>query len=151
MKAGRNRGHPGQDLIEYALLLPFMIILVMAIFDLGRVTFYFSGLTNATREAARYGSVQDHACDTNALTNLVNERTIGMQSVAITVTWVNATGSAPNCKPGFPGTAKVKVRAVYCFTPVTPFVSRFIGAGGGGGCASGTLPLNSETTMYLEM
>jgi Flp pilus assembly protein TadG len=53
MKA-RNQG---QGLLEFALALPFLMVVVFGVFDLGRVYFSTIILTSAAREGARYLSV----------------------------------------------------------------------------------------------
>jgi Flp pilus assembly protein TadG len=157
MNRARSRNFLGQNLVEYALLLPFMMFFIMVIFDLGRLTLFYSMLNNATREGARFGTVQDFACNTTAVSDVVKERLIGIDptspALSINVTWTNASlfGSPAICKPTTPGTAMVTIQAVYCFNPLTPFIESIIKANGGSGCGSGTLPVNSTTTMSLEM
>lgn len=47
----------GQALAEFALVLPIFLLIVLALFDLGRAVFVYNGLTNAAREAARLAVV----------------------------------------------------------------------------------------------
>jgi Flp pilus assembly protein TadG len=47
----------GQSLVEFALVFPIAIILLMAVFDVGRAVFAYNGLTNAAREGARLAIV----------------------------------------------------------------------------------------------
>lgn len=49
-------GH-GQSMIEFALILPVMVLIIAGIFDLGRAFYSFITITNAAREGARYGSL----------------------------------------------------------------------------------------------
>lgn len=44
-------------MVEFALLLPFLILLIVGIFDLGRAFFSLITITNAAREGARYGTL----------------------------------------------------------------------------------------------
>ena len=44
----------GQNILEFALVLPFLAIVVFGALDLGRVFFATIGLTNAAREGVRY-------------------------------------------------------------------------------------------------
>jgi hypothetical protein len=46
-----------QGLLEFALILPILLLLMFGIIDLGWMAFNFSQLYNATRESARFGSV----------------------------------------------------------------------------------------------
>lgn len=47
----------GQSLVEFALVLPILLLLMMGILDLGRFLFLYSQTMNGAREGARYGSV----------------------------------------------------------------------------------------------
>jgi hypothetical protein len=44
----------GQNILEFALILPFLIIVLFGVLDLGRVFFASINLTNAAREAVRF-------------------------------------------------------------------------------------------------
>jgi Flp pilus assembly protein TadG len=59
MKIPRNQ--TGQSLIEFALVIPLILALVLAFAELGRVVYFYSAVTNAVREAARFGSVTQFA------------------------------------------------------------------------------------------
>jgi len=62
----RSRAERGQTLVEFALILPIFILLLVSIFDLGRVVWANDTLSNAAREAARFaivhGGAQSTAC-----------------------------------------------------------------------------------------
>jgi Flp pilus assembly protein TadG len=45
--------HPGQSLVEFALILPIFVLLLVGVFDLGRAFFSFIAITNAAREGTR--------------------------------------------------------------------------------------------------
>ena len=47
-------------LVEFALVLPIFILLLVAIFDLGRAVFAYNTLTNAAREGARMAIVNQY-------------------------------------------------------------------------------------------
>ena len=47
----------GQSLVEFALVLPIALILLLAVFDVGRAVFTYNTLTNAAREGARLAVV----------------------------------------------------------------------------------------------
>jgi Flp pilus assembly protein TadG len=54
----RLRSERGAELIEFALILPLIIILLMGIFDFGLAFQRYEVITNAAREGARLGSLQ---------------------------------------------------------------------------------------------
>jgi hypothetical protein len=47
----------GQGLLEFALVLPFLLVVLFGVFDLGRLYFSSITITSAAREGARYLSV----------------------------------------------------------------------------------------------
>jgi hypothetical protein len=60
-RTGRHKKH-GQALVEFALVIPIFLLLLIALFDLGRAVFAYNTLTNAAREGARLAIVnQDKA------------------------------------------------------------------------------------------
>ncbi len=48
-----NNGHHGQSLIEFALILPLMVLVIVGIFELGRAFFSYIAISNAAREGVR--------------------------------------------------------------------------------------------------
>ena len=47
----------GQALVEFALIIPVFLLIVVALFDLGTAVFAYNSLTNAAREGARMAIV----------------------------------------------------------------------------------------------
>ena len=56
-----HRGQDGQGLVEFALILPLLLLLVLGTVDLGMGFKTYIALTNAAREGARYISI--HSTD----------------------------------------------------------------------------------------
>ncbi len=140
MKFKRYLMPKGQDLVEYALLLPFMLMLIMGIFDLGRVTFLYSTITNISREGARYGVV--HQCETAEVIAAAKDKSIGIDpgDLIFNVIWNPADCSYPD--PTGSGTVTVSVS--FDFLPLTPFITNILGG-------SSSVNLDATTTMYLEL
>lgn len=44
-------------MVEFALVFPVAIVLLLGVFDIGRAVFAYNGLTNAAREGARFAAV----------------------------------------------------------------------------------------------
>lgn len=57
MRLTRAKSGKGQALVEFALVFPLFLILLMSIITYGLYVFYNEQLTNAAREAARYAAV----------------------------------------------------------------------------------------------
>jgi Flp pilus assembly protein TadG len=48
-----SQPHAGQSMVEFALLLPLIVLLLVGVFDLGRAFFSYIAITNAAREGTR--------------------------------------------------------------------------------------------------
>ena len=69
----------GQGLVEFALILPVLIILLMGVVDLGRTYYVYVAITDAAREGVAYGaphasSVLNDPAGWEALTDEIKER-----------------------------------------------------------------------------
>jgi Flp pilus assembly protein TadG len=53
MTRGWLRPTRGQGLVEFALVFPIFILLLMGLFDVGRLVFAYNTLSNASRDGAR--------------------------------------------------------------------------------------------------
>ena len=72
MRIARRPRSRGQALVEFALVFPIALLILFGIFDVGRLVFMYTGLTNAAREGARLaivnqdvGSVEERVQDTS--------------------------------------------------------------------------------------
>jgi hypothetical protein len=57
LRAASRRGEHGQALVEFALVVPVMMICVLGIIDFGRAFNYKNNVTNMANQAARYVEV----------------------------------------------------------------------------------------------
>ena len=55
--AGAARREAGQELVEFALILPLLLLLFLGIIEFGRAILAYNTIANAAREGARYGIV----------------------------------------------------------------------------------------------
>ena len=53
----RLKDEGGQSLVEYALVLPILLLLFLGIMEFGILVFNYNTIANAAREGARYGIV----------------------------------------------------------------------------------------------
>jgi hypothetical protein len=61
---GRKNGHPtcgsnGQSLVEFALVVPLLLLLVLGAVEIGRAAYYAIAVVNAARSGVQYGA-QNH-------------------------------------------------------------------------------------------
>jgi Flp pilus assembly protein TadG len=66
----------GQSLVEFALVFPIAIILLLAVFDVGRAVFAYNSLTNAAREGARLAAVNQ---DKDLITERIQDQAFAIQ------------------------------------------------------------------------
>ena len=52
----------GQGIVEFALAFPVFLLIVLGIFEFGRLFFTYATVFTASREAARFGATVDDAC-----------------------------------------------------------------------------------------
>jgi Flp pilus assembly protein TadG len=103
---------PGQAAVELALILPFFLLIVMGVLDLGRVFYTYEALANGTREAVRQCVLTKNMTSSQLGTAATNET-----GGAITIT---ATAS-PGCTSSLVSGSSVTVTAQTSFTPVTAY------------------------------
>jgi Flp pilus assembly protein TadG len=113
-----SRSQTGQTAVEFALVLPILILILMGVFDFGRAFYAYSVVANSAREGARAG-VYASATDTD-VTNAIKSYWIGLgTNPAITI--------SPSPTRVAMGTISVTVS--YVFQPVTPLIDSFLPGG----------------------
>jgi len=95
-----QRNHRGQSLVEFALLLPLLLVLIVSTIELGRLFFTKIVITNAAREGAYYLTMNpsDYDPGTGNAPNaaFAAQRDASNSGVsAITVTFTPTTSVAP--------------------------------------------------------
>lgn len=135
-KAGRP-AHPrqsqqGQGLVEFALVLPLFILLIMGILDFGMALRAYVMVTNASREGARYAIVCP-ASDGAIQDRVVEYASPLVKKADVSVTW----GPGGRCKSA----EAVEVKAYSDYTYITPVLGSFLPS---------PLRLSAKTTMRSE-
>ena len=128
----------GQALVEFALVVPVFLLVVLGLFDLGRAVFYYSTISNASREAVRLAIVDQNVAD-------IQQEAVdsGSGLMPITTADVTVTFLAPDLSAGGPCSTVpydigcvVRVEIRHSFVPATPFV--------------GAIDLSAETHQAIE-
>jgi uncharacterized membrane protein len=119
---GRAGGEAGQTLVEFALVLPLLMIVVLGVIDLGKAFGYKNDLTNLANQAARAAAVNKCPGGCTSIEAWIKSQApsnelrsgggsiegTGLQAAsAITFTFPDA--GRPNYCPGDPVKATVKV------------------------------------------
>lgn len=55
-KQNNHSKERAQAIVEFAIVLPILLMLLVGILEVGRMVFIYAAVNNASREAARYGS-----------------------------------------------------------------------------------------------
>lgn len=90
----RAEGRQGQALVEFALVLPVLVLLLFASVDFSRAFFTLQAVTHASREGARSGIVS--GATTADVNGAVNTRLVSAgltQTASVTVTGVDGAAS----------------------------------------------------------
>jgi Flp pilus assembly protein TadG len=124
----------GQALAEFALVFPIAMLLLMAVFDVGRAVFAYNGLTNAAREGARLAAVNQ---DSALIKQRVKEMTFGTSVTNLaSPTFVRFFREGPSTIPTTNPVCPAATMSVGCvavvnaesnWSAITPFIGQIIG------------------------
>ena len=137
LKNPRHRfpaGSRGTALIEFAFVLPFLLVLTFLVVDFSRAFLVKNMLVQSAREGARVYAVGFSATDARTRAKAVAAGA-GMDSSRVTVT-PTTIGSAPD--------QQARVSVSYPFNWIYPGLLRFLGV------SSGSVTLTASCTMRLE-
>jgi len=168
----KKRTHDGQSLVEFAIIFPVVLFLLLGFFDLGRTVIYYSSLSNAVREGTRAGIV-NHQYLEDALTGADVSKAVMLahpvcpvisdEDVARTEDTLRCivyrygialSNSFDPINDIFPAITldeegvyqKVTVTADFCFEPITPGITLIVNTTCNG---KKGIVLSAESTMYV--
>ncbi len=129
----RGRGQSGQGLVEFALVVPVLLLILFGVLDLGRSFHTYISLTNAAREAARYAAVNN-----TSATSAQAAQEFGSVSGCVngSLTFADSGGGRGN-----PYTVTVTCQ----FQLVTPLIGNVVGAGAGN-----RITIRSNATFVID-
>lgn len=137
--AGRVPGNTGKDrgaaAVEFALLLPLLLLLLFGIIDFGRALNAQITITQAAREGARLVALNQPN-----VVGRTDAAAVGLSGVAVTV--------VTSCPPGAGPGVNADVRVSYPFTFITPLgaIASFFG----GSAAGSPITLTADGVMPCE-
>ena len=114
-----RRDESGQSIVEFALILPLLLLIITGLFDAARATWQENTLAYAAREGTRYaivhgsGSVDGtvvHPGYEQPVVDVVKAAAVGVSSVQVTVNWIDNNCYDRNCR--------VQVDATAPFVPI---------------------------------
>ncbi|GFR35328.1 TadE family protein [Thermobrachium celere] len=121
----------GQALIEFSIILPILLLIVMGIAEFGMILNSYLTIQTASREGARIGII---GADDSEIVQVVYKSTqsIDKQKINITI-----TPSSTNRKSG----DTLKVRVEYEYDLIIPIIKNILG---------NKIELSAETSMRVE-
>jgi len=129
----------GQSLVEFALVLPVLIVLLMGLFDFGRAILAYNTVSEAARNGARVAIVNQIPGD---ICSVAASRAVAISLPATCAANATAVGIYVT-SAGSPCEVNVctqTVKATYQFTALTPIISRIIGP----------ITMSSSSTVTVE-
>jgi Flp pilus assembly protein TadG len=141
----------GQGLVEFALVLPLLVLLMLGLFDAGRLVLSYSELSNASRVGARVamvnqsqdstctGSVQTYKCAAADLTVSMGLAAADIATAEFEDRDGNIVSPEADICSQF-GRCSATVTVAYTYSPITPIIGSLIG----------DIELQAKTTMQLE-
>jgi TadE-like protein len=139
MNLATRKSNRAQGMIEFAIILPVLLLMLMLIFDVGRSIYAYSVIHNAAREGARFGIIHptDPCLDppppmVETVVTKVRHLASGLDNTSFTVT----------CPTAVPGTFEVEVR--YTFSAATPLLGQLLGN------STNQIELVGHSIMYIE-
>ena len=114
----------GQALVEFALVIPIFLLILVGLFDLGSAVFSYNSVTNAAREGARLGIV-------NQDTALIKQRATAQVAVAevadpsVTTAFYRDPALTTTCS-SIAVNCMVSVTFQTTYRPITPIISSFL-------------------------
>jgi Flp pilus assembly protein TadG len=134
----------GQGLVEFALVIPIIVMLIAVFIEIGRAVYAYNTIANAARQAARVAVVNQLPdvtdCDESRPIEdpyephwsvmgcaLLAGKTIGLSPANVTVAYVTPPSTTLSCSPTLHIGCIASVTVTFNYDITTPFVSRFIG------------------------
>lgn len=126
----------GQELVEFALLLPLLLLLLFGIMDFGIAVLKYNTLANVGREIARYGAVNPDYAEIDAyIQDHLGRWTTGIAPDTLMIT--------PTLTSGDMFTRRIQVVVTHDHRLLTGPVIQAVGG-------NPNLTLRSVSTMYTE-
>lgn len=134
----------GQSLVEFALVIPIIVLLVAAFVEIGRAVFAYNTIANAARQGARVAAVNQIAvltdCDQSRPIEDPSEPhwsyrgcaiaaagALGITTSNVSIAYAPPPGTTLSCSPTLHVGCIASITVTYDYSVATPFVSLFIG------------------------
>jgi Flp pilus assembly protein TadG len=136
-----GRRDVGQALVEFTVAAPVVFLVLLGLFDVGRLVFINNEIAQAAREGARWGAVQGRAADeaagdSTAVSDEVSAHIVVAPAPQITLSCTDLRAGGASCASG--DLLSIEVRS--SVNPITPLI----------GDIFGPMVLESEAQMAIH-
>ena len=129
-KQKRKMREKAQGMVEFALVIPLLLMLMYGVIEFGRVILVFSSVFTASREGARYGSVAGNYTDCAGIRNAaIRTGTFaGVQSGQISINYDHGPGTSTysSCNSSLDPDSGDRI-IVSVNVPFQPFLLPYVG------------------------
>ena len=143
-RRGAGRRSRGQSLVEFSLVFPIIVLLIVGFVEIGRAVFAYNTIANAARQAVRVATVNQ----LSAVTDCDETRPIedpyephwsirgcaisaagplGINTSNVSVVYAPPPSTSLTCTPALHVGCIASVTVTYNFSISTPFVNKLIG------------------------
>jgi hypothetical protein len=124
-----NDDERGQSLVEFALVIPIVLLLIIGLFDLGRAVYAYNSVSNAARTGARVAIVdQTIEIQQRAIEQAVS---LGLAPVEVAVQFRRPDPNPDPMDNNLCSTLSIGCVAVVCvqysYVPATPLIGGIVG------------------------
>jgi Flp pilus assembly protein TadG len=128
----------GQGLVEFALVFPVLIVLLLAIFDVGRLVFAYNDITNAARDGVRVAIV-DQTANVARDATISQATSLGLTNSNVTVDYLEPDLSAA-CPAPYALGCVAEIQVTFDWQAITPIIGNILGP----------ITVTTETRMPIE-
>jgi Flp pilus assembly protein TadG len=125
-----DRSRRGQALVEFAVVLPVIVLVIMGLVDLGRGIFTYNTLAQASRQAARTAIVNQTSATVKS-SAIAYAATLGLSASNVDVCFKTSKSTQTNCASSTDDCSQAD-REIGClavvvthvtYAPMTPVIS----------------------------
>ena len=111
----------GQSLLEFALIVPILLIILAGVLDLGRLYYAYVAVTDAAAEGASYAAIHPQAYERAEVLQRAQEASGALVQIDPTMVQVDC--------PAVAAGAPITVTVSYSFTVATPLLNVIVPSG----------------------
>jgi len=116
-----RKAEKGQSLLEFALIVPILLIILAGVLDLGRLYYAYVAVTDAAAEGASYAAIHPQANERAEVLQRAQEASGALVQIDPTMVQVDC--------PAVAAGAPITVTVSYSFTVATPLLNVMVPSG----------------------